>query len=119
FLAGTGAYLQFARGKSKADLSRFLLSRGLWLILLELTVVRFGVFFNADYRFLGFLQVIWVIGVSMLVLAALIHLPVKLIGAFGIAMNAFHNLLDGFRVVGWRGPGSPVPGFGAKLWMIA
>src|ERR1044072_4407540 len=62
FLAGTGAYLQFARGKSKADLSRFLLSRGLWLILLELTVVRFGVFFNADYRFLGFLQVIWVIG---------------------------------------------------------
>src|SRR6187549_956743 len=59
FLAGTGAYLQFARGKSKADLSRFLISRGLWLIFLELTVVRFGVFFNADYRFLGFLQVIW------------------------------------------------------------
>jgi uncharacterized membrane protein len=119
FLAGTGAYLQFARGKSKADLSRFLLSRGLWLIFLELTVVRFGIFFNADYRFLGFLQVIWVIGVSMLVLAALIHLPIKLIGAFGVAMIALHNLLDGFRVVGWHGPGSPVPGFGAKLWIFA
>src|SRR3979411_1562679 len=77
FLAGTGAYLQLARGKTKPDLSRFLLTRGLWLIVLELTVVRFGVFFSLDYRFLGFLQVIWVIGVSMIVLAALIHLPLK------------------------------------------
>ncbi len=118
FLAGTGAYFQFARGKSKADLSRFLLSRGLWLIVLELTVVRFGIFFNADYRFLGFLQVIWVIGVSMIVLAALIHLPLKLISAFGIAMIALHNLLDGFRVAGWRGPGSAVPGFASKFWMV-
>src|SRR5919206_4273576 len=56
FLAGTGAYLQLARGKSKSSLSRFLISRGLWLIVLELTVVRMGVFLNADYRFLGFLQ---------------------------------------------------------------
>ncbi len=55
----------------------------------------------------------------MLLLAALIHLPVKLIGAFGIAMIALHNLLDGFRITGWRGPGSAVPGFGGKLWMIA
>jgi uncharacterized membrane protein len=75
FLAGTGAYFQLARGKSKRNLSTFLISRGLWLIFLELTVVRFGVFFSADYRFFGFLQVIWVIGVSMIVLAALIHLP--------------------------------------------
>ena len=76
FLAGTGAYFQLARGKSKWDLSKFLLSRGLWLIFLELTVVKFGVFFSADYRFFGFLQVIWVIGISMIVLAALFHLPV-------------------------------------------
>src|SRR3954471_18676071 len=94
FLAGTGAYLQLARGKNKTELSKFLLTRGLWLIFLELTVVRFGVFFNLDIRFLGFLQVIWVIGVSMLVLAALIYLPLKLIGAFGITMIALHNLLD-------------------------
>src|ERR1043165_3226923 len=66
FLAGAGAYLQFARGKSKSQLSRFLLTRGVWLILLELTVVRFGVFLNFDYRFFGFLQVIWVIGLSMI-----------------------------------------------------
>src|SRR6266516_3188529 len=92
FLAGTGAYLQFARGKSKSELSRFLVTRGLWLVVLEFTVVRFGVLFNPDYRFLGVMQVIWVIGVSMIVLAALIHLPVKVIAGFGIAMIALHNL---------------------------
>src|SRR5678816_2062334 len=55
FLAGTSAYLQFARGKSKSELSRFLVTRGLWLIVLELTVVRVLVTFNFDVRFLGFL----------------------------------------------------------------
>jgi uncharacterized membrane protein len=119
FLAGTGAYLQLARGKSKRDLSKFLLSRGLWLVVLELTVVRLGIFFSFDYRFLGFLQVIWAIGVSMIFLAALIHLPLKVVAGFGIAMIALHNLLDRFQVTGWQGPGTPVPGFGAKLWMIA
>ena len=118
FLAGTGAYLQLARGKSKRDLSKFLLTRGLWLIVLELTVVRMGVFFNPDYRFFGFLQVIWVIGASMIILAALIHLPLKFTAAFGIAMIALHNLLDRFHVQGWQGPGSPVPSLGAKLWML-
>jgi uncharacterized membrane protein len=118
FLAGTGAYLQFARGKSKWDLSRFLITRGLWLVVLEFTVVRLGTFFNFDLRFLGFLQVIWVIGVSMIVLAALIHLPLRLIAAFGLLMIALHNLLDKVHVAGWRGPGSPVPSFSAKLWMI-
>src|SRR5215510_3493856 len=59
FLAGTGAYFQLARGKSRRNLSVFLLTRGLWLIFLELTVVRYGVFFSADPRFFGFLQVIW------------------------------------------------------------
>jgi uncharacterized membrane protein len=119
FLAGTGAYLQFARGKSKRELSRFLVTRGLWLVVLEFTVVRFGVFFSLDYRFLGMMQVIWVIGVSMIVLAALIHLPLKVIAGFGVGMIVLHNLLDRFRVHGWQGPGSTVPGSGAKLWIIA
>src|SRR6266446_4658353 len=118
FLAGTGAYLQLARGKSKSELSRFLITRGLWLIVLELTVVRLGAFFNFDLRFVALLQVIWVIGVSMIVLAALLHLPLKVIAAFGIGMIALHNLLDRFPVQGWRGPGSAVPGVGAKLWMV-
>src|SRR6185503_12926710 len=48
FLAGTGAYLQFVRGKSKRELSKFLVTRGLWLIVLEFTVVRFGFLFSLD-----------------------------------------------------------------------
>jgi uncharacterized membrane protein len=118
FLAGTGAYLQFARGKSKSDLSRFLVTRGIWLIVLELTLVRLGLTFSVDVRMLGFLQVIWVIGVSMIVLGALIYLPVKVVGGFGLLMIALHNLLDGFRVTSWRGPGTPVPGLGEKLWIL-
>src|SRR5437762_8221336 len=73
FLAGTGAYFQQMRGKPKTDLSRFLVTRGLWLIVLELTVLRVIIFYNFDYNLLGaFLQVIWAIGCSMIVLAGLI-----------------------------------------------
>src|SRR5256714_3268376 len=116
FLAGTGAYLQFARGKSKGELSRFLITRGLWLVILEVTVVRAAAFFNLDPRFLFLLQVIWVIGVSMVVLAALIHLPVEVIGAFGLLMNAGHNYFDRYRVIGF--PQNLTPGWGTKLWML-
>lgn len=118
FLAGTSVYLQFARGKSKRDLSQFLITRGLWLVVLEFTLVRCAVFLNFDYRFLGVLQVIWVIGVSMIVLAALILLPLRVVGSFGVLMIFLHNLLDGFRVQGWQGPNSAVPGIWAKLYII-
>jgi uncharacterized membrane protein len=118
FLAGTSIYLQFARGKPRTELSRFLITRGIWLVVLEFTLVRLGVFFNLDYSFLGVLQVIWVIGVSMIVMAALIHLPIKIIAIFGIAMILAHNLLDRFRLDSWRGPGTALPSLGAKLWMI-
>jgi uncharacterized membrane protein len=121
FLAGTGAYLQFARGKTKPELSRFLFTRGLWLIVLEFTLVRLGAFFSFDLRFLGLMQVIWVIGVSMIVLAGLIRLPLRVVGAFGVAMICLHNILDfipALQIQGWRGPRSPVPSVGGKLWMI-
>src|SRR5438552_738353 len=118
FLAGTGAYLQLALGKSKRELSRFLLTRGLWLIFLEFTVVRIGASFNLDYRFLGVAQVIWVSGVSMIFLAALIHLPLRMVAAFGFLMIALHNLLDRFHVQGWHGPDSAVPSVWAKLFII-
>jgi uncharacterized membrane protein len=118
FLAGTSIYLQLARGKSKAQLSWFLVTRGLWLIVLELTIVKLGIALNPDYRFLGFLQVIWVIGVSMIVLAALIHLPKIVIAAFGLLMIALHNLTDSIRVTSWRGPETPVPNLRAKLWIL-
>ncbi len=96
FLAGTSAGFQLQGGKSKATLSKFLITRGLWLILLELTIILFGWKFN--FTPMLFLQVIWVIGAGMIFLAALIHLPLWAIAAFGSVMIAGHNLLDGVRV---------------------
>jgi uncharacterized membrane protein len=96
FLAGAGAFLSARRGKTKKELSWFLLTRGLWLVLLELTLVRFGWFFNFDYRLI-FIQVIWAIGWSMVALAGLVFLPTRAIGAVGLAMVALHNTLDRFK----------------------
>ena len=93
FLAGTGAYLSLTRGKSRRALSRFLLTRGLWLVLLELTVVRLAWEFNFDYSN-AFVQVIWAIGWSMIALSALVYLPSRLAGALGVAMIFSHNLFD-------------------------
>ena len=119
FLAGTGAYFQTLRGKPRTELSRFLVTRGLWLIFLELTVLRVVIFFNVDVvHFAGFLQVIFAIGSSMIVLAALIYLPVPAIAAFGVGMIALHNLLDNVRVTSWGGPGTAVPGFWASVWHV-
>lgn len=118
FLAGAAAYLQRARGMPRVQLSRFLLTRGLWLVLLEFTVVRGGTWFNVDYSFLGLAQVIWVLGISMVVLAAFVHFPLRVIAAIGLTMIVFHNACDGVRVAGWQGPGSAAPDVGAKLWML-
>jgi uncharacterized membrane protein len=93
FLAGTGAYLYLSRGRTKNDLSKFLLSRGLWLVFLELSVVRFAWLFNLDYSFV-FVQVIWVIGWSMVALSALVFLPRGVLGLVCIGMIALHNLAD-------------------------
>jgi uncharacterized membrane protein len=94
FLAGASAYLM-SRRMSSAELSRFLLSRGAWLILLEFTVVQFGWFFNVRYDMGLFMQVIWAIGASMIALAALAHLRIGTILAVAVAMIAGHHLLDG------------------------
>lgn len=119
FLAGTGAYFQELRGKPKSELSRFLITRGLWLIVLEFTVLRVTIFFNFDYPvFMALLQVIWAIGWSMIVLAGVIHLPLRIIVALSVAMILLHNTLDGIHLTSWKEPGSPVPGFGASLWKV-
>jgi uncharacterized membrane protein len=94
-LAGTSARLQVDGGRSRREMARFLVVRGLWLIVLELTVVRVGIWFNVDPAFLGMLQVIWVLGVSMLVLAALVFLPDLVIASIGLVMVVGHNALDG------------------------
>jgi uncharacterized membrane protein len=96
FLAGTSAFLYGARGRTEREVSWFLFTRGLWLVLLELTIVRFAWTFSV-FPDLVLLQVIWAIGISMIVLSGLIHLPLWAVGAIGIAMIAGHNLLDGIQ----------------------
>ena len=93
FLAGTGAFLSTRRGKSIPQLSGFFLSRGLWLVLLEFTIVDFAWGF-VPWAHAG---VIWILGVSMVVMALIIWLPVRWIAVLGLGMIATHNLLDGIR----------------------
>ncbi|MEP6786987.1 MAG: heparan-alpha-glucosaminide N-acetyltransferase domain-containing protein [Acidobacteriota bacterium] len=119
FLSGVSIYLQRLAGKTNAELSRFLFTRGLWLIFLEFTVVRLGFTFNLDYSFFGAAQVIWAIGFSMVVMAALIYLPVKWAGAFGIAMIALHNLLDVFQISPQIAFGGQTPaGSWQAIWLF-
>jgi uncharacterized membrane protein len=93
FLAGTAAYLYGQKVASRPALAKFLVIRGLWLVLLELTLLRFGWTFNFDYANFTFAGVIWVIGWSMVVLAALVFLPTTVIAAIGIAIIAGHNAI--------------------------
>lgn len=92
FLSGVSIYLQSLK-KSKKELSVFLITRGLWLILIEVLVVSFGWTFNPGYRYF-ILQVIWAIGISMFILGLLIHLRFSIILAFGLLIVLGHNLLD-------------------------
>jgi len=98
FLSGVSIYLQKQNGKSNGELAKFLFTRGLWLVFLEFTIVRFSFAFNLDYSFFGVGQVIWAIGMSMVVMAALVFLPIRIVGAIGVAIILFHNLLDGIQV---------------------
>jgi uncharacterized membrane protein len=103
-LTGTGAYLSL-RKKSKRELSRFLFTRGLWLIFLELVVVRcFGWQFNFDYHLI-LLNVLWALGWAMITLSMLVYLPASVVTAFGVVMIATHNLLDSVE-------------FSSPLWTI-
>ncbi|HJY41759.1 MAG TPA: heparan-alpha-glucosaminide N-acetyltransferase domain-containing protein, partial [Steroidobacteraceae bacterium] len=92
-LAGVSAYLMSQRC-SRADLSRFLFTRGLWLAALEVTFMSLVWTFNVRYDHGLFLQVIWVIGVSMMVLALLVHLPMRAIALFSVVVICGHNFLD-------------------------
>jgi uncharacterized membrane protein len=88
FLAGTSAFLY---GRRHADLSRFLLIRGLWLVLLELTVVRVGWTFNLQFSTYLLAGVLWAIGWCMVLMAGLVRLPVATVGYGGVAVIALHN----------------------------
>ncbi len=91
FLAGTAAYLYGRKVGSRGTLSSFLLIRGAWLVLLELSLLRFGWTFNFDYASFTFAGVIWVIGWAMIVLAALVHLGARTVGLIGLAIILGHN----------------------------
>lgn len=92
FLAGTSAFFQ-SRRKSKGELCSFLVKRGLWLILAEVTLVTFGISFDIHFSAF-FLQVIWAIGISMVLLGLAVWLPFKLILAIGLLVVLGHNSLD-------------------------
>ena len=104
-LAGVSACLYGAK-KGRKELSFFLMTRGIWLILLELLLITPEWLFNPHYTTF-ILQVIWAFGISMLVLSVLIYLPRPVIALIGLLLIAGHNLLDGVHV-----PGNTFPAFG-------
>lgn len=91
FLAGTSIFL-YARKHS--HVSRYLLIRGAWLILLEITFLRLAWTFNFDFRHYEMAGVIWVIGCCMILMAGLVKLPLAAVGMIGVAIIGAHNLMD-------------------------
>jgi uncharacterized membrane protein len=91
FLAGTSVFFY---GRKHADLSRYLIIRGVWLIFLELTFLRVAWTFNFDFRHYELAGVIWVIGWCMILMAGLVKLPLAAVGTIGLAIIAGHNLMD-------------------------
>jgi uncharacterized membrane protein len=98
FTAGAGAYLRLQRPLyTKAHLSIFLLTRGLWLVLVELILMRLAMNFSLDTRYPVLLLVLWALGISMVALAALIHLPPRALAVLSLAVIVLHNSADGVQ----------------------
>lgn len=108
FLAGTSAFL-YGQKKTKKQLSVFLVTRGLWLIFIEIVVNNFLWWFDISYGFIN-LQVIWAIGLCMVLLGLLIHLPKKILIILGLLLVFGHNMFDSFTMSGQS--------FEAILWYI-
>lgn len=108
FLAGTSAFL-YGEKKSKSQLFKFLLTRGLWLIILEIVLNNLIWWFDLSYGFIV-LQVIWAIGVSMIALSFLIYLPKKILILVGVILIFGHNALDKITMEG--------ESFQAIIWYI-
>lgn len=120
-LAGLSVGLKRIRGTPGSTLTRFLLTRGLWFVFLEFALFRYLIWMKFDPSFLLHLQVIWAIGLSMIVLSVLIRLPVAVVVATGALIVLGHNALDRvvvpfFPPVG--GGSLPAPSAVAKVWMI-
>ncbi|MES2516617.1 MAG: heparan-alpha-glucosaminide N-acetyltransferase domain-containing protein [Bacteroidota bacterium] len=97
FLSGTSVYFSFQKQQYIAESKRFLLTRGLWLIVLEFTVITFAIWFDIQFRTFLF-QVIAAIGFSFIILAFLLKLPPKTIGIIGLIIIFGHNALQGISL---------------------
>lgn len=91
FLAGTSIFLY---GQKHTGLTRYLLTRGIWLIFIEFTFLRVAWTFNLDFRQYEMAGVIWVIGICMVLMAGLVKLPLPVVGTIGVVIIAGHNLMD-------------------------
>lgn len=96
FLAGTGAFLYGRSRGGRPAVAKYLAVRGAWLVLLELTLLRFGWTFNFDYSHYLLAGVIWIIGWCMILMALLVRLPAIAVGIFGVLVIAGHNLTNLF-----------------------
>ena len=108
FLAGTSSYLYGVK-RSKKELSFFLWTRGLWLVFVELFIINLFRTFNLSYTFLN-VQVIWAIGISMIILSLFIYINRQVVLVIGLLLVGAHNLFDDLHVAG--------TGFSAIFWSI-
>ena len=106
FLAGTAAYLHGRKLDDRGALARFLAVRGVWLVILELTVLRLAWTFNFDWAHYNLAGVIWAIGWCFVLLAPMVFLPTRVVAAIGVAIIALHNLAD-YASAGPGGGGAP------------
>jgi len=117
FLAGTSVFLHGRREAGRGALARYLLLRGAWLVLLEMTFLRLAWTFNLDYAHYMLAGVIWVIGWCLILMAGLVALPVEVVGMLGIAVIAGHNLLG--LVMRLPNPWeAPPPGGAGPSWLF-
>lgn len=114
FLAGTAAYLHGRKLNDRGALARFLAARGLWLVILELTVLRLAWTFNFDWAHYNLAGVIWAIGWCFVLLAPMVFLPTRVVATIGVAIIALHNLAD-YAGAG-PGGGGPLSAFMQVLY---
>lgn len=102
FTAGVSAFLWWRQNnRSKNELARFLLTRGVWFMFLEVTVMQLSYDFNFSSQNLILLLVLWIFGLCMILMSALIWLPLRVLAAFSLAAIALHNCLDRFSIPVW------------------
>lgn len=96
FLSGLSAYLAGTR-RTKSELSSFLIKRGIWLLFVEVAIITLALTLNPFYNVIG-LQVIWAIGLSMILLGLMVRLPLRVIGAIGIIIIIGHDMLNNLKL---------------------